>query len=212
MKNKEVKALRMPLNLQFFADGNDNGTGTGDGAGDGAGTDEGADGGTDTVDDQPKNFDDVLKQDTFKAEFDRRVQQAINTALTKQKDKYEALMDDRLSEAEKLAKMTKDEKQDYLNKKHEKELADREKAITRRELAAEAKNTLAEKKLPVSLADVLVYTDADSCNKSIEAVEKAFTEAVAAAVEEKLKGGEPIKRGNNDTDEYEQVLKLMSGE
>lgn len=206
MKNKEVLAMRMPMKLQFFADGDGSGTEGGDGAGDGTGSE----GGEGAGDEPPKNFDDVLKQDDFKSEFDRRVQQAINTALTKQKSKYEALMDDKLSEAEKLAKMTKDEKQEYLSRKHEKELADREAAITRRELAAEAKNTLAEKKLPAQLADVLVYTDAEACSKSIEAVEKAFNEAVAAAVEEKLKGGKPPKRGDSDTTQYDEILKLMS--
>lgn len=138
------------------------------------------------------------------------MQQSITTALKNQKEKYDALMDDRLSEAEKLAKMTKDEKQEYLNKKHEKELSDREAAITRRELMAEAKNTLAEKKLPVTLADVLVYTDAASCNKSIEAVEKAFTEAVAAAVEEKLKGGKPMKNGDSNVTELDKIVSMMS--
>ena len=111
---------------------------------------------------------------------------------------------------QKLAKMTKNEKQEYLNKKHEKELSDREAAITRRELMAEAKNTLAEKKLPVTLADVLVYTDADSCNKSIEAVEKAFTEAVAAAVEEKLKGGKPMKNGDSNVTELDKIVSMVS--
>ena len=48
---------------------------------------------------------------------------------------------------------------------------------------AEAKNTLAEEKLPVGLAEVLNYTDAESCKKSMEAVKKAFQEAVQAAVE-----------------------------
>ena len=151
-----------------------------------------------------------MKTGDFQSEFDRRVQQSITTALKNQKEKYDALMDDRLSEAEKLAKMTKDEKQEYLNKKHEKELSDREAAITRRELMAEAKNTLAEKKLPVTLADVLVYTDADSCNKSIEAVEKAFTEAVAAAVEEKLKGGKPMKNGDSNVTELDKIVSMMS--
>ena len=151
-----------------------------------------------------------MKTGDFQSEFDRRVQQSITTALKNQKEKYDALMDDRLSEAEKLAKMTKNEKQEYLNKKHEKELSDREAAITRRELMAEAKDTLAEKKLPVTLADVLVYTDADSCNKSIEAVEKAFTEAVAAAVEEKLKGGKPMKNGDSNVTELDKIVSMMS--
>ena len=87
--------------------------------------------------------------------------------------------------------MTKEEKTQYLAQKHEKELAEREAGITRRELMAEAKNTLAEKKLPAGLAEVLNYTDADSCNKSIAAVEKAFQEAVEEGVQERLKGGTP---------------------
>ena len=96
--------------------------------------------------------------------------------------------------------------------KKEKELADREAAITRSELKAEAKNTLAEKKLPASLADLLVYTDADSCNKSIATVEKIFQEAVEAAVQEKLKGGDPQKKAPEGNKELEtQIETLMRG-
>ena len=143
---------------------------------------------------QPQSFDDLLKNKDYQAEFDRRVQKALGTA----KEKWTALMDDKLSEADKLAKMNKEEKAEYLRQKQEKVLNDREVAVTRRELMAEAKNTLAEKKLPVGLAEVLNYADADSCNKSMAAVEKAFQEAVQAAVEEKLKGGEPPKKAPQD--------------
>ena len=141
------------------------------------------------------------------------MQKAINTALTKEQEKWQAITDDKLSEAEKLAKMNKEEKADYLRQKQEKELKNREAAITRRELMAEAKNTLAEKKLPAGLAEVLNYADADSCSKSIEAVEKAFQEAVKAAVEEKLKGGTPPKKApsGEEDDLAKQVESLMMG-
>ncbi|RGO76425.1 DUF4355 domain-containing protein, partial [Enterocloster bolteae] len=112
-----------------------------------------------------------------------------------------------------LAKMTKEEKAQYLSQKQERALAAREADITRRELMAEAKNTLAEKKLPVGLAEVLNYTNAESCNKSIDAVEKAFQEAVQAAVDEKLKGGPAPKKapsGGGD-DLAKQVESLMMG-
>lgn len=158
---------------------------------------------------QPQSFDDLLKNKDYQAEFDRRVQKALGTA----KEKWTALMDDKLSEADKLAKMNKEEKAEYLRQKQEKELKDREAAITRRELMAEAKNTLAEKKLPVGLAEVLNYADADSCNQSMAAVEKAFQEAVQAAVEEKLKGGTPPKKAPSDEgkDLAQQVEDLMMG-
>ena len=76
---------------------------------------------------------------------------------------------------------------------------------------AEAKNTLAEMKLPAALAEVLNYADADSCKKSIEAVEKAFQEAVSAAVEEKLKGGPASKVPPSGEDaQLKQIIKAMS--
>ena len=161
----------------------------------------------------PQSFDDVLKNKDYQAEFDRRVQKGIDTALAKAQEKWQALTDDKLSEAEKLAKMTKEEKAQYLAQKQEKALAAREADITKRELMAEAKNTLAEKKLPVGLAEVLNYADAESCSKSIEAVEKAFQEAVQDAVEEKLKGGTPPRKApsGGDDDLVKQVESLMMG-
>ena len=201
--------------LQFFAEGDgagaDGGSGGGTGDEGGAGGEPGALGGKGGKE-NPPSFDDLLKSG-HQAEFDRRVQKAINTALTKEQEKWQALTDDKLSEAEKLAKMNKEEKADYLRQKQEKKLKDREAAITRRELMAEAKNTLAEKKLPAGLAEVLNYADADSCSKSIEAVEKAFQEAVKAAVEEKLKGGTPPKKApsGEEDDPAKQVESLMMG-
>lgn len=188
MKNKKVTQLigatKIPLKLQFFAEGDGAGSGEGDSGG------SGSEGEGSTGEGEPPTFDELLKGG-HQAEFDRRVQKAIDTALTNAQEKWNALTDDKLSEAEKLAKMTKEEKADYLQKKREKELADKEAAITKRELMAEAKNSLLEKKLPAGLAEILNYTDADSCNKSIAAVEKAFNEAVEAGVQEKLKGGTP---------------------
>lgn len=181
------------MNIQFFAEGDGDGAGAGGESGNGDGTGDGSTG-EGNGEGQPPSFDDFLKGDGNQAEFDRRVQKAINTALTNAQQKWQALADDKLSEAEKLAKMSKEEKAQYMQQKHEKELADREADITRRELKAQARITLAEKEVPVSLAEVLVYSDAESCNKSIATVVDAFQEAVQKAVEEKLKGGKPPKK------------------
>lgn len=188
----------LKMNLQLFAEGD--GAGADGGDGDGAGG-EGAGG---DGNQEQKSFDDVLKNKDYQAEFDRRVNKAIETA----KSKWEALMDDKLTEAEKMAKMTKEEKAAYQQKKKEKEMADREAAVTRRELMAEAKNTLAEKNLPVELAEVLDYADADTCKKSLETVEKAFQKAVQAGVEERLKGDKPLKKPGQ-TDEMSELEKQI---
>jgi len=190
------KNLPLDMKLQLFAE---------DGAG------EGNNGGGEGTENKPElmSFDDYLNAGG-QSEFDRRVQKAVNTAVSKAQEKWAALQDEKLSEAEKLAKMTQAEKAQYMAQKREKELADREAAITKRELQAEAKNTLTGKGLPIELADVLVYTDADACNASIEAVEKAFTAAVQAAVNEKLKGDAPKKAPESAHIYSAEELKAMS--
>lgn len=202
MRNKYMRCM-IPMKLQIFAEGGEDGdgAGAGDGNGGGSGIDNPGAAGP-----KPVSFDDFLKGDGNQAEFDRRVQKAVNTAVTKAQQKWKALTDDKLSEAEKLAKMTKEEKAQYLQQKKEKELIDRETEITRKELMAEAKNTLAEKKLPAGLADVLNYADADSCSKSISAVEKAFQEAVETAVQDRLKGGKPPKKAPENNDDLEKQI------
>ena len=190
------------MNLQLFAD---NGDGNPESGLNGGGTGS----------EEPKglSFDDFLKESGNQAEFDRRTQKAIETALTNAKAKWQAMADDRLSEAEKLAKMTKEEKAQYMQQKKEKELTDREAAITRKELMAEAKNTLAGKSLPQELAEMLNYADADSCNKSITAVEKAFQSAVQKAVEERIRGNAPMRKApqNTEDDLTAKVRSLIIG-
>lgn len=211
----------MPMNIQFFGPGGDgggagdggNGGGSGGDGGDGGGgeggTGNGAGGG------QRLSFEDFLAQEGNQAEFDRRVQKEIDTAVSNAQKKWQLLTDDKVSEAEKLAKMTAAEKQQYLEQKHQKELDDREAAINKRELMATAKNTLADKGLPQDLAEILVYTDADACNKSISKVEEAFNAAVEAAVQERLKGGDPMKKAPktdpNKTLEQEIMNAMLGG-
>lgn len=212
MRNRIVKAFcKVPMNLQLFAEGGD---GAGADGGNGGGSGEGAGGEGGAGGDTPPSFDDFLKTGGNQAEFDRRVQKAVNTAVTKAQEKWQALADDKLSEAEKLAKMTKEEKAQYMQQKREKELTDREAAITRKELMAEAKNTLASDGLPQELAEVLNYSDADTCKKSMEKVKEVFQRAVETAVEEKLKGGKPPKKapgGDAQKALEEQVYNIMMG-
>lgn len=212
MRNRVVKAFcKVPMNLQLFAEGGD---GAGADGGNGGGSGEGTGGEGGAGGDTPPSFDDFLKTGGNQAEFDRRVQKAVNTAVTKAQEKWQALADDKLSEAEKLAKMTKEEKAQYMQQKREKELTDREAAITRKELMAEAKNTLASDGLPQELAEVLDYSDADTCKKSMEKVKEVFQRAVETAVEEKLKGGKPPKKapgGDAQKALEEQVYNIMMG-
>lgn len=104
----------------------------------------------------------------------------------------------------------KKRKKEYQERKRAKELDDREAAITRRELTAQAKVQLADKGIPTELAEILNLTDADACKQSIDTVEKAFQFAVEKAVEERIKGKEPPKKAPENSAITMDSLKNMS--
>ena len=100
-------------NLQLFTEPGGDGGGSGEGDGAGTGGDPGNNNNT------TMSFDDFLKLEGNQSEFDRRVQKAVNTAVTNAQTKWKTLTDDKVSEAEKLAQMTNEEKANYRAKKAE---------------------------------------------------------------------------------------------
>lgn len=154
-------------------------------------------------DKDPKpSFDDILKDKEFQAEFDRRLSKGIETALANERKRHEQIIDDKISEAEKLSKMTDLEKKEYQQKKDAEALAKREADLTRRELMAEAKATLAENGLPASLASMLDYSSAETVKASIATVSETYNNAVQAGVDARLEGGPtPKKAQNNNNDD-----------
>ena len=160
------------------------------------------------------SFDDYLKNPKNQAEFDRRIQKAIETREAKLQADMDKKIEAAKTEAEKMAAMNAEQKAQYEREQKEAELKTREASITKRELMAAAKEQLAEKNLPLSLAAVLNYSSAEECTSSIESVEQAFREAVDAGVERRLAGGRPPKKApegtKNDALE-DQVRKYMKG-
>ncbi len=184
---KKYLNCKIPMNLQIFAEG---------GAGDGAGA-EGGNGGGAGAEEQggaaPQSFDDFLQREGNQAEFDRRVQKAIETAVTKAQEKWQALTDDKLSEAEKLAKMTKEEKAEYKTRKLEKELADLKRQNSLSEMSKTARKMLADEEIniPDEILAHLVSESAEDTKTAVEAFTKMYKDAVQAAVKDALKGNAP---------------------
>ena len=116
-------------------------------------------------------------------------QEDVDNLLKKQKKKYEG----KVSEAEKLASMTAEEKAEYEKEQRENKLLERERAVELKELKQTAVENLREKGLDMSLASILDYTDADSVNRSIKTVEKVIKSAIEKGIDDKLKssGGVP---------------------
>ena len=189
------KKFMFPLDIQLFADDN-------------SGDDSGNDDDQGTGQDNQDSGEDGQETKTFtQEELDKIVQGRI----AKERKAWEKQLEEQQTEAQKLETMSEKEKKKYQEEKRIKDLDDREAAITRRELIAQAKVQLADKGIPTELAEILILTDADSCKKSIETVEKAFQSAVEKAVEEKIKGREPMKKAKDVklTDEELVYQKMM---
>ncbi|WP_261144717.1 DUF4355 domain-containing protein [Streptococcus mitis] len=151
---------------------------------------------TETVDTQ-ENVDTV-QEEKHERTFTRA---EIGKMLSAERSKWEAEQEAKENEAKKLAKMNADEKQKYQLDQREQELADREKAIARKELTAEARAMLSERDLPVELVDVVDLTNAETVSASIGALQKSWEQAVQKGVQEKLKGKAPINHAPTVNDE-----------
>lgn len=191
--------------LQLFAEGEGVGV-TGEPAADGTGaTGEGT-----MQTNEPLSFDDFLKQGG-QAEFDRRVQKAIQTAVSNAQKKWQTITDDKVGEAEKLAQMTAEQREKYRADKAEKELADLKRQIALGDMAKTARKMLSDEQItvPDEIIMNLVSDDAEKTKESVETFARVFKEAVSLAVKEALRGNPPKAGSNNGaTLTKEQILSV----
>lgn len=140
----------------------------------------------------------------------------IAKMIAAEKAKWESSKETELeaakTEAAKLAKMSADQKAEYEKNKQETALAEREAELTKRELTATAKESLADKGLSTELVKILDLSSAEKCNESIEVVSSVLEAEIQKGVEERLKGGSTMKKATRTTDEQllqEQVEAAM---
>ena len=100
-------------------------------------------------------------------------------------------LEKKLADAEKLADMSEADRIAYRRELIDKDLAEREARVAKRELIADALDMLEEKGLPKQLAACLNYTGKEECEASINAIGKAFESAVTSAVNERIRGRVP---------------------
>ena len=114
-------------------------------------------------------------------EGDRRVSQAMK----KQEGK--------LKEAQKLAKMSAEEKYVYELEQREKAIEEKERQLSLAENKAEAAKILADKGISAELVSFVVTDDAETMNANIKLLEREFKKSVKAEVEKRLAGASPKK-------------------
>lgn len=136
-----------------------------------------------------KSFDDVLKNKEYQKEFDRRVQQAIQTHEENAKQKAEK----EKTEAEKLANMTEVQKKEYELQKIKKELNEANAKNNAHDMEKTAKKIASAKGMDLTLLDLIDFshTTAEEVNEKLDIVSKAFNTAVEKEVNRRLKEDAP---------------------
>lgn len=204
MKNEFLDFGVELLGLQLFAEGDGVGEGDDNGGGDNG---EGENGNGN----EPASFDEFLSGAGNQAEFDRRLQKAVTTAVTNARQKWQALTDDKLSEAEKLAKMTEEEKREYKTKKLERELEDLKRKNTLSDMSKTARKMLSEEEIviPDELLSHLVSDDAEDTKATVDAFAELFKCAVQEGVKDALKGAPP-RAGGKAKVTKQQILAIQN--
>jgi hypothetical protein len=142
---------------------------------------------TNTTEQAPVTTESVkmYTQEELQAEADRRVTQALQ--------KKEKEMGKKLTEAEKLAKMSTEDQYKYKLEQKEAELMSKEKEYTLRDNKIAAMKVLSEKEIPADLVDFVVNEDADVMMANINTLDKYIKTAVANQVKARLASPTPTK-------------------
>lgn len=138
------------------------------------------------ADEQPKQEEKKFSQE----EVDGIIKNRLEREMKKFKQE--------LSEAEKLAKLSEEEKSKLEIEKIQKELEAEKAQFQKEKLEMEATKILSKEGLPVDFAPVLLGADAEQTKANIDAFKTSFQEAVQKAVDEKIKGGYTPKTGKAD--------------
>ena len=126
--------------------------------------------------------------------------------LKSEQKRWEKKAADEKAEAERVAKMTAEQKAQHEQEKREREFAEREAALQRKERTATARDLLAEKNAPAALIGAVDVSSDEAVTSSVEAVVKAFNDAVSAEVAKKLAGAPPKTGSPAKTDPFREGL------
>ena len=152
------------------------------------------------VSEETSDAEESKSQDT-KSEID--IEAKIAEAVSKAQKSFEEILKKREAaakkEAERLSKLSDEERQKAELENGRKELELREKELQRKELMLEMTKVLAERKIPVQFMDYLIADDSESTLNRITTFEKEYKAAIEAAVNDKLKGKVPPSTAGNKT-------------
>lgn len=140
--------------------------------------------------------------DEAKDTYTKEELEAMKADLEKEyQEKLEVAKKEGMSEAERLAKLTEEEKLKETLKNLQEENNKFKQGEELRKLKDEAVKCLEDEKLPSTFADIVLGKDADTTRENIKVLKETFSKAVQSEVEERLKGPSLKKAITSDSKE-----------
>ena len=139
----------------------------------------------------------------------------VNDIIDKKFAEWQKKQQKAVDEAQKLATMNATQKAEYERDQLKKELDEYKKQASLAEMSKTARKMLSDSGITINdeLLSMLITTDAEETKASIDGFSKAFTEAVEAAVKERLKGNTPkASTGGVATMTKEQIMSIKDPE
>lgn len=150
----------------------------------------------------PGNGNKVFTQDEIDKIVSRRLERA--------QKKWEQETNKKIEEI-KLSGMTPEQKQEYEKSKLDRELSEKERKLQVREMQLDAIDILQGKGLDRNLSKLLNYESEETVKESIATLETAIQSAVEKSVNDRLRGGNPPKVGNNKSSNPDAFLRGLRG-
>lgn len=203
MKQREYK--RRLFSLQLFAEGDGEGEGSSGTGGAAAGSGDGE--GNAGQREDSVGFDDFLNDPKNKAEFERRIEEALSAQKEKLAGEYQTSLEDAKKEAEKLAKMNAEQKKQYEEEKKDQLIEEQKKEIDRlkndamkAELSKEAARIMKADHSIIATQDMLdfvVGSSADSTKANITKLVGIILDDRKAQEQKRATGRTPKSYSNN---------------
>lgn len=171
--NNNTQGRGFKLNLQHFADGEEGG--------------ESAE----------KTYTQAELDTMLQSETDRRVTEALKTAKDKWSKEYAEKLENEKKEAERLAKLSAEEREKAKFDKERKAFENERAQFERERLEMQVAKELANEGLDTEFASILMGADADSSMENIKTFKASFDKAVEAAVKARLAGRTPESGSGN---------------
>ena len=152
---------------------------------------------------------ELMKTDKVLQSFvDSQKTQAMKTAVDNAKAKWEEENKNKIAEAEKLAKMDKEEKANYENEQLKKKIADYERKENARTLKDEAINIAGQKEIPISYLELINFEtmNAEQVKSAIETIEALRNKDRENYLNNALKQKTPTQKQTTGVDEKDPYL------